>query len=114
MTRGYLGIKKENHPCWKGGKIIDRDGYIQTWSPDHPWPRKGYLREHIRIMELKIGRRILPDECVHHKDHNRQNNEIENLELMKRSHHSSQHRQKDCHNFKRDNLGKFTCGYTYA
>ncbi|CAB4164212.1 HNH nuclease [uncultured Caudovirales phage] len=114
MTRGHPGIIKEKHPCWKGGKIVDRDGYIQTWAPDHPWPRKGYLREHIRVMELAMGRRILPDECVHHKNHNRQNNNLDNLELMKRGKHSSEHRKEDFHKLQRDKLGRFTCGFIYA
>lgn len=107
---GHRGKTKENHPCWKGGQIIDRDGYIQTWAPTHPWPRKGYLREHIRVMELFIGRRILPNECVHHKDHNRKNNSIENLELMTRDEHSKLHRAKDFQNFRRGKQGRFTCG----
>ena len=89
--RGYLGKTKQDHPCWKGGQIIDRDGYVKTWAPDHPWPRKGYLREHIRVIELSIGRRIFPNECVHHKDHDRKNNAIENLELMNRGEHSQIH-----------------------
>ena len=69
--RGHKGKIKSDHPCWKGGKIVDRDGYIQTWAPEHPWPRKGYLREHIRVMELSIGRRILANEIVHHINHDR-------------------------------------------
>lgn len=108
---GWPGKKKANHPCWKGGEVVDRDGYIQTWAPDHPWPRKGYLREHIRVIELHIGRRILPTECVHHKDHNRKNNALENLELVDRSKHSREHRRKDAHKFPRDERGRWR-GYT--
>lgn len=107
IMRGWPGSTGKNHPCWKGGTLIDRDGYVQTWAPSHPWPRKGYLREHIRIMELQIGRRILPDECVHHVDHDRQNNRLENLRLMKRAEHSKQHRGKDAHSFPRDAAGKW-------
>lgn len=105
--RGWPGSKREAHPCWKGGKLIDRDGYVQVWAPDHPWPRNGYLREHVRLMELKIGRRIKPSETVHHKDEDRKNNAIENLELMTRSEHSKLHRRKDAQKFKRDGLGRW-------
>lgn len=108
--RGHLGKKGKDHPVWKGGRVVDRDGYIQTWAPDHPWPRKGYLREHIRVMELSIGRRIAPTECVHHVDHDRKNNVLENLRLMSRSEHSKSHRALDSKKFKRDKSGRFVCG----
>ena len=107
--RGWPGKKRSAHPCWKGGQITDRDGYIQTWAPDHPWPRKGYLREHVRVMELHIGRQLRATECVHHKDHNRKNNKLENLELTTRSAHSKAHRKKDAHKLKRDERGRW-CG----
>lgn len=107
---GHKGKKGADHPKWKGGTLVDRDGYIRTWAPEHPWPRKGYIMEHVRVMELKIGRRIKPTECVHHKDHDRQNNSIENLELMLRSEHSKHHRAKDKHLRKKDARGRYTCG----
>lgn len=93
-----LGLSGNRHPAWKGGQRIDRDGYIRTYAPDHPWPRRsGYVLEHVRIMELHIGRRIRPGEVVHHKDDNRRNNALENLELMGGGTHSRLHRQRDCH-----------------
>ena len=105
--RGHLGKKKEQHPCWKGGKITDRDGYIRVWVPDHPWPRKGYMMEHVRIVELRIGRRLAPNECIHHNDHNRKNNSSDNLTLMSRSHHSKIHRTEDAHKFPRGKDGRW-------
>lgn len=111
IMRGFPGKKREAHPCWKGGQITDRDGYVQTWSPDHPWPRKGYLREHIRVMELNIGRRLQTNEVVHHRDHDRKNNKLENLELLTRGEHIRQHREKDAKDRPRDERGKWR-GYT--
>jgi len=108
--RGHPGKKREQHPCWKGGTVIDKDGYIRTWAPEHPWPRRGYILEHVRIMELKIGRRITPKECVHHIDENIKNNCDDNLELKTRSQHSIDHRKKDAHKFKKGKNGKFICG----
>ena len=112
FMRGHRGKTGEKHPCWKGGQITDRDGYIQTWAPNHPWPRKGYLREHIRVVELHIGRRITPAEAVHHINHDRKDNRIENLRLLTRKEHSKLHRLLDSHKLKRDSLGRFTCGST--
>jgi len=107
---GHKGKTGAKHPCWKGGRIIDRDGYIRTWAPTHPWPRKGYIAEHVRVMELSINRRLLPSECVHHIDENRQNNSLDNLQVMDRSEHSKLHREKDKHRQNRNNKGHFKCG----
>lgn len=109
---GHKGKTGIEHPCWKGGQVTDRDGYIRTWAPDHEWPRKGYMMEHVRIVEIRIGRKILPSECVHHIDHNRKNNAPENLQLMTRSEHSKLHRMDDAHKINRGSRGRFVCGPT--
>lgn len=97
------GKKGHNHPAWKGGRILDKDGYIKTYDPSHPWPRRGgYVREHDRIMELAIGRRILPSEVVHHIDENKLNNVIENLQLLQHDEHSKMHMKKNKHLYLRD------------
>jgi len=46
---------------------------------------------HNLLMEKKIGRKLLPGECVHHKDFNSRNNNIKNLQLMTISEHSKLH-----------------------
>jgi hypothetical protein len=90
-----LGRTGARCPNWKGAQQLDRDGYIRTHRADHPWPRKnGYVAEHVRVYELHMGRRITADEVVHHRDHNRQNNSLDNLQLMTRSAHSSLHGQE--------------------
>jgi hypothetical protein len=43
-------------------------------------------------MEARIGRRLLPDEVVHHIDGERANNNQNNLALMTRSAHTRLHR----------------------
>jgi hypothetical protein len=101
-------MKGPLHPTWKGGQEIDRDGYVRTYAPDHPWPRKnGYVRENVRVMELYIGRRLKSDEVVHHKDGDRLNNKLANLEIMLKGEHSSLHRKADMRNRKRDARGRF-------
>lgn len=54
------------------------------------------IKEHIKIMEDFIGRKIdRHKENVHHKNGIRDDNRIENLELMTRGEHSKLHRQKE-------------------
>ena len=92
-AKPLLGVTGPRHPAWKGEGIIDRDGYLRTYAPTHPWPRRGgYIPEHVRVMELSIGRRITADECVHHVDHDRTNNQLGNLALLGKGEHSRYHR----------------------
>ena len=49
------------------------------------------IDEHRYIMEQYLGRKLEKDEVVHHKDGNKRNNNIENLELTTRSKHSREH-----------------------
>src|SRR5438270_9860690 len=59
QTGGHAGKSGVDHPTWKGGFRIDGDGYVRTYAPNHPWPRRGgYVHEHVRIMELHLGRRL--------------------------------------------------------
>lgn len=105
---GHVGKKGPSHPTWKGGTRIDRDGYLKRYAPDHPWPRKsGYVFEHVRVMELSLGRRMELGEVVHHRDHDKQNNDLSNLEVQRAGEHSQHHRRLDAHLRKRDSLGRF-------
>lgn len=75
--------EKCNH--WKGGRIVDQDGYVLVYCPGHPGarnPDKRYILEHRLVMENHIGRYLLPGEVCHHRNKNRADNRIENLELF--------------------------------
>lgn len=70
----------ESHPNWKGGRSISVQGYVMVHVNDGR-TKDGWRPEHHIVMEKKLGRKLLPNENVHHKDRNRQNNDISNLEL---------------------------------
>lgn len=71
------------NPAWKGGRIQDKDGYILLWMPEHPGSNgHGYVREHRFVMEQTIGRPLLPEEVVDHRNDVRDDNRPENLRLF--------------------------------
>lgn len=75
-----------------GHKKRRKDGYIYVYFPSHPMSTKdGYVMEHILVMEENIGRHLKEDEVVHHKNHVRDDNNIENLELMTFKQHAALH-----------------------
>ncbi len=76
--------KGPNSPRWKGGKKFggDKSKYAMLYRPDHPNQKGGYVYEHRLVAEQKLGRLLLPDEVVHHKDENPKNNAPDNLEVF--------------------------------
>ena len=83
----------EKSTSWKGGKFLDKDGYVLVYKPKHKRSHhNGYVYEHIFLAGKYIGRNIKKSENVHHIDGNKQNNSIENLEIMTRAQHTIHHR----------------------
>ncbi|MCW5318993.1 hypothetical protein GTQ43_36755 [Nostoc sp. KVJ3] len=92
--------KAENNGNWKGGVTITGNGYIMVRCPDHPRAKEmgNYVYQHILVMERYLGRYLewyglghKDNEVVHHINHNKQDNRIENLQLMKHSQHIKLH-----------------------
>lgn len=98
------GIKKsaacrkgENGNNWRGGRHKrNQTGYIVIHSPDHPnRTANGYVFEHRLVMEKHLGRYLTAEEVVHHKNGIKDDNRIENLELVESTgKHVSQHFKK--------------------
>jgi hypothetical protein len=79
----WLGITGKNHYAWKGGRNKNAKGYIEIYMPDHPFCRGGkYVAEHRLIMEKHLGRYLEPHEKVHHRNCIKDDNRLENLELV--------------------------------
>lgn len=82
LTQTELDASGSHNPAWKGGRCVNKYGYVSICVPrGHPnYP--GSIPEHRFVMERHLGRRLEPGEVVHHKDKNPSNNQIENLQLF--------------------------------
>jgi|tagenome__1003787_1003787.scaffolds.fasta_scaffold20729567_2 hypothetical protein len=72
---------------WRGGRTRHKRGYVMIWVPGHPRALTGkgqYVFEHILVMEEILGRYLLPEENVHHRNGAKDDNRPENLELWTR------------------------------
>lgn len=81
------GRKGKDAPNWKGGRRIQKSrnvSYILLKRPEHPRSdKRGYVLEHILIVEKALGFSIGSDAVVHHIDGNGLKNELSNLMIFK-------------------------------
>lgn len=52
------------------------------WCPTHPQATNGVYLQHRMVMEVHLGRYLTRKERVHHRNHLRTDNRLENLELI--------------------------------
>ena len=90
----------EGNANWKGGKRITYHGYVAVRSNGE------YIPEHRLMMEKRIGRPLLPDETVHHKNGIRCDNNPGNLELWSTNHPKGQ-RVSDLIQYAKEILGLY-------
>lgn len=96
----------DGNGMWKGGRVAHSDGYLYLHSPHHPFASNGYVFEHRLVMEgwlrdnqpespflVCLGDHLYlsPDFVVHHRDENKANNHIKNLECMTPAEHRRHH-----------------------
>ena len=90
-----IEYKKKNY----NHKTYMENGYVVRYIDGYN--KKGNVKEHRYIMEQYLGRKLDPNEIVHHKDGNKLNNDINNLEVMTWGEHSKLHRKKELKNCKK-------------
>jgi len=77
-------------------KLDKGNGYMYCYAPDSEFATKsGKVYEHRYVMQVYLGRQLKEDECVHHIDRNKTNNDISNLQLMTIDEHARLHKLED-------------------
>jgi DNA-directed RNA polymerase subunit RPC12/RpoP len=86
----------KDHYRWKGGRVVMTNGYIELWldksSLFFPMAGKdGYVYEHRLVMAQHLGRCLEHGEEVHHRNKDKHDNRLENLELLSKRDHAFRH-----------------------
>lgn len=90
-TGDVNAVKELREHRTHGTGAVSPAGYHLTYMPEHPFAHGGkYVPTHRLVMEQMIGRYLLPNEEVHHKNGVRDDNRPENLELWVSSQPSGQ------------------------
>lgn len=86
---------REKNPNWRGGRSKTKHGYILLRvGKAHPLADvRGYAYEHRVVAEQKIGRKLQPNEQVHHINGNKSDNRPSNLEVLNIQYHRFAHRK---------------------
>lgn len=86
--RRNLGLKRKDMPK---GFYEEASGYL-VYTPNGRTSDR--ILHHRYVMEKHLGRKLSSDEIIHHKDGDKWNNNISNLEIVTRAEHINIHRDE--------------------
>lgn len=94
---GNAGIVGHKSAQWKGGRIVDKAGYVLVMNPNHARRNSnGYVLEHLVVAGTALGRELPPSAEVHHVNGVKSLNANSNLVICEdRTYHVLLHRRAE-------------------
>lgn len=101
-------LRGSGNGAWKGGVTKHSDGYVYESAYSHPYASKGYVLQHRLVVEqhlaetnpeskclIKLGDNLYlsPELIVHHKNFEKDDNRLDNLQIMTAGAHQRLHNQ---------------------
>lgn len=101
MPRGkHQGhVRGSHHYRWNAGRMLSEQGYvkIRVGIGDPLADRNGYAYEH-KVVLAAAGIVVTSGAVVHHRNGDRTDNRLENLEVLPRGDHNSLHNKETARN----------------
>lgn len=95
FSKGHKPLNTGRTYFKKRNGFFNDNGYIKLYLPEHPLAnKKGLVREHHKVL-YDNGIELEKGQVVHHRNENRADNRLENLEVMTNSDHLRLHRLKN-------------------
>lgn len=89
-NKGKKGLWGSDSPTWRGGRSKTVNGYVRVLIPG----TGSHQLEHRMIMEKHLGRKLGRKEQVHHINGIKDDNRLENLQVLDIRGHGRLHRKQ--------------------
>lgn len=106
--------KGSDHPRWNAGRMLSEHGYVKIRvGADHEFADpNGYAYEHLVVWCTAGRQRPRDAEILHHRNEDKTDNRLSNLELLTRHEHATEHHRMVSNSVVREIRVRYAAGET--